>query len=604
MIDKRLVRMVPGSGKGMAKIVGLSWISLVANIAMMMSIAFFLNTVRGGFYSMADLGLPIVLSLVSVVLRHISAVRSSIVGHRMSTLLKLKLRQSLFEKLEKLGPSYSDRVPTAQVVQLVGEGVDQLEIYLSGYLPQLFYSMLAPITLFVVVSQISFKVAIILLLCVPLIPFSIVMVQKIAKALFFKYWGSYVKMGDSFLENLQGLTTLKIYQADARKHEQMNVQAEEFRKATMRVLTMQLNSISVMDIIAYGGAALGMILAVMEFQAGRISFTGCVIILLLSADFFLPLRALGSFFHIAMNGMSASKKIFQLLAMEDDHLEVVETTEDQNGTNARTKSGSEVATRSSSNAGTTHPMAYEAKALDFRYTEDVPVLKQIEFRIPRGEMYAFVGESGSGKSTIAALMRGHYRNYQGSLRLAGEEISGIVRPSLVGKVTYVDTRSFIFKGTIAENLKMANPEASDAELWAVLERVELAGFAKSVNGLDTKIDPEGANLSGGQRQRLAMARALLKDSDIYIFDEATSNIDVESEETIIREMKKLAETKTVIVIAHRLATVVESKCIFVLERGSLVEAATHDELLAKQGVYAAMWTKQAELEAFGREVWA
>lgn len=435
--------------------------------------------------------------------------------------------------------------------------------------------MLAPVTLFAVLSFISWKASLVLLVCVPLIPLSIVAVQKFAKRLLKKYWGSYTELGDSFLENLQGLTTLKIYQSDERKAQEMDEEAEKFRSITMKVLTMQLNSISVMDLVAYGGAAVGMIVVVREYIAGNLGFAGAFAILLLAAEFFIPLRLLGSFFHIAMNGMAASDKIFRLLDMPERE----QGAEELSGEN----------------------LDITFEQVSFSYEKERPILKDVSFHISKGQFVSLVGESGCGKSTVASLILGRNRQYQGRILLGGTDLKKIKEKSLMEHVTLVRHNSYLFKGTVEENLLMGNPNATQEEMTEALKKVNLWEFLKGQEGLSTKLAEKGSNFSGGQCQRLCIARALLHDTEIYIFDEAASNIDMESEEIIMDVIRQLAETKTVLLISHRLANVKKSHCIYVLKEGKIVEKGTHKELLEQQGAYKEMYMTQKNLENYGLE---
>ena len=574
MINKRLIGTVPDSKKYIAANVLCQWLALLANIVLMAAVARLLaglwqNTVEPR--SLAALG---AVGAAALAVRFVCTALASRMSYLSSKAVKKTLREKIYRKLLRLGSSYKEQVNTSEVVQVAVEGVDQLETYFGAYLPQFFYAMLAPLTLFGVLAFVSLPAALVLLVCVPLIPAAIVAVQRWAKKLLAKYWGQYTALGDSFLENLQGLTTLKIYQADAYKQQEMDRQAEQFRRITMKVLTMQLNSITIMDLIAYGGAALGAILAATQFAAGRISLDGALLILLLAADFFIPMRLLGSFFHIAMNGMAASDKIFRLLDLPEP-------------------------ARGSETLG--DDLTIRCRNLGFGYQPEKPVLRGLELEIPMGSFTALVGESGCGKSTLSALLMGRNKGYTGSVTVGGLELRNIREDSLLGAFTYVSHQSYLFKGTVADNLRMARPDASDDALWQVLEQVKLADFVRSEQGLDTPVAERGANLSGGQCQRLALARALLADSPAYIFDEATSNIDVESENDIMEVIRRLAKTKTVLLISHRLANVEFADKIYVLEKGRLAESGSHGALLARGGCYARLWNAQAELENYGKE---
>ncbi len=572
MINKRLIGTVPESRKYVAGNIALQWLSLLANIALMTAITALLAALALG--ETGQIGLTAAVAAGAVVVRFSCTVGASRMGYLSSKAVKRTLRELIYRKLLRLGASYRQSASTAEVVQVAVEGVDQLETYFGAYLPQFFYAMLAPLTLFAYLCTVNVPSAVVLLVCVPLIPIAIAAVQTWAKKLLARYWGQYTALGDTFLENLQGLTTLKIYQSDSFKQEEMNREAESFRRITMKVLTMQLNSITIMDLIAYGGAALGVVLSVTQYRAGRADLAGCLLIILLSADFFIPMRQLGSFFHIAMNGMAASEKIFRLLDLPDP----------ERGTAPFPKDCSITCT-----------------SLGFAYEPDRPILHGIELAVPKGGFTAIVGESGCGKSTVAGLLMGRNRDYTGSIQIGGVELTDIAEANLMESITYISHQSYLFKGTVRENLQMGKPDATDDELWAALEKVKLDGFLRQEKGLDTPLTEQGANLSGGQRQRLALARALLHDSPVYIFDEATSNIDVESENDIMEEIHRLAREKTVILISHRLANVTEAKSIYVMEKGSIVERGTHQQLLEKRGAYAALWNAQQSLENYGRE---
>ena len=576
MINKRLISQVSESKKYVAGNVIFQWAGLASNITMMASITKLLSDVFENNVTKENVTTALIATVTALVVRFICAIGSSKMSYLSSKSVKLKLRELIYSKLLRIGASYNEKVQTSEVIQVAVEGVDQLETYFGAYLPQFFYAMLAPLTLFAVMSFISLPCAVVLLICVPLIPVTIVAIQRWAKKLLSKYWSQYTALGDTFLENLQGLTTLKIYSADEYKNEQMNEQAEKFRKITMKVLTMQLNSITIMDLIAYAGAALGIIISVAQFRHGNISLWGCLLIILLSADFFIPMRQLGSFFHIAMNGMAASDKIFRLIDLEEN------------------ETPSEKVSFISKDI--------KLNNLTFSYTEDREILHGISMSFPEKSFTAIVGESGCGKSTIASILMGRNKKYGGSVTLGNTELTDIPEEILMKNITYTGHNSYLFKGTVRDNLLMGKPSANDDELWDALEKVKLSDFIRNENGLDTELKEKGSNLSGGQCQRLALARAILHDSPIYIFDEATSNIDVESENDIMELIHTLAKNKTVILISHRLANVKNADNIYVLDKGNITESGTHDELSEKQSYYYKLWTAQQKLENYtGKE---
>lgn len=587
MINKRLIGTVSESKKYIAGNVVAQWCSLAANITMMYGITKLFADVYEGNYTSGRLITTVVVIAVAAVVRFICALVSSKMSFLSSKTVKKTLREKIYEKLLKLGVSYRENVQTSEVVQVAVEGCDQLETYFGAYLPQFFYAMLAPLTLFVVLMFVSIPAAIVLLVCVPLIPVSIAVVQTWAKKLLSKYWGQYTALGDTFLENLEGLTTLKIYKADEYKNEQMNIESEKFRKITMKVLTMQLNSVTIMDLVAYGGAALGVIMSATQFKAGHVNLSGALLIILLSADFFIPMRQLGSFFHIAMNGMAASDKIFRLLDLPDSDSAFVYAGGKGAGKKVLCPTDADI--------------VCENLTFAYRDNPDNDTIKGVDITFGKGKLTALVGESGCGKSTISAILMGRNKGYRGHINVGGVELSDISEESLLKNITYISHQSFLFKGTVKDNLLMAKPDAADDELWAVLEKVNLADFLKSEAGLDTRLTEGAGNFSGGQRQRLALARALLHDSPYYIFDEATSNIDVESEDVIMEQIMKLASDRTVILISHRLANVQNADAIYVLDKGNVVESGTHKELLAENGEYAKLWNAQMSLENYGLE---
>lgn len=573
MIKKRLVSLLSDSKKYIGWNIFWQWIALITTMLMVGITA---NLIEKAFHK--ELNMVLLVSsalalLLTVIARFFCDKNASKASYNASKDVKQLLRERIYEKMLRLGSSYKEQVSSSEVVQVSVEGVEQLEIYFGKYLPQLIYSMLAPVTLFLVLSFINIKVSVILMICVPLIPVSIMMVQKLAKKLLNKYWGIYTELGDSFLENLQGLTTLKIYRADKKKAEEMDEESERFRKATMRVLTMQLNSVSAMDLIAYGGAAVGMIVTAREYLAGEMSLSGAIMIILLASEFFLPVRLLGSYFHIAMNGMAASDKIFKILDFE----EPADGALKLDGRKTDIK----------------------LAGVSFSYNEERKILKDVSLDIPSGSLVSLVGESGCGKSTIASIIMGKNKGYQGVIKIGDIELENVSEKSLMSKITLVTHNSYLFKGTVEENLKMGNPGATIQQMHEVLEKVNIMKFLASRQGLGTQLLEKASNLSGGQCQRLALARALLHDTDIYIFDEASSNIDVESEEQIMEVICELAKTKTVLLISHRLQNVVKSDCIYVVENGCLTESGTHGELVNRAGAYAKLYHTQQQLESYG-----
>lgn len=568
MIDKRLISYLSDSLKYVKRTVYTNLIALIMNILFIMCFCDLIVSLMEMNLDGKKMGMECFFLLITLLLRCFLQKKSVESSYQASAYVKRKLKEEIYHKLMQLGLTYQQSFSTSELVQLAMEGCDQLEIYFSKYLPQLFTSLISPIILFAVLSFVDLKAALVLLICVPLIPISIVVVQKIAKKLLSKYWNAYTGLGDGFLENLQGLTTLKIYQADQKRLQKMDEDAENFRKITMKVLMMQLNSISVMDIVAYGGAAIGMIVALLDVQEGLLSFKGCLFVMLIAVEFFLPLRLLGSYFHIAMNGIAASKKIFNLLDMPISKVEKKECQQ---------------------------AVDYQLNHVSFYYQKDHPILKDIHFTIQKGSFVGIVGISGCGKSTLAKLLSGNLKACKGKVELSNQDIQTI--SNLSDKITVVTHNDHLFKGTVRYNLSMAK-KVSDDEMWTVLEKVKIKRFIEENGGLDMMLNEGASNLSGGQKQRLNLARALLRNTPVYLFDEATSNIDMESENDIYNVIKELRKKHTVIMISHRLDYCMDCDMIYYLEDGMIQEAGNHQALLNNQQGYSTLFNQQQELLAY------
>lgn len=575
MMNKRLLSLSDSSKKWVGLTVLMNWISVICN----MSIILFIGHMIDGLYK-NDFSynlIPYSLFILLMLLIRFTCNRlSTRFSYYSSAEVRKSLRESIYKKLLNLGVNYTDTISTSSTVQISVDGVEALEVYFGRYLPQLFYSLLAPITLFIVVSFISLKAAIVLLLCVPLIPVSIIAVMKIAKKLLSKYWNIYTNLGDSFLENLQGITTLKIFNLDEEKNSEMNEEAESFRKITMKVLAMQLNSINIMDLIAFGGAAIGILIALNEFSLGKISVGGVIVIILLSSEFFIPLRLLGSFFHVAMNGMAASDKIFDLLDKEVEKERELTAEEKKQLKNINIKFNN----------------------VEFSYDKERTVLRDINLNIENKKMVALVGESGCGKSTITNLLLKLKEVDKGEITLNGLNLNDIPFNKLREKVGFISHDSYIFNGTIEDNLRMGKYDASNEEIKDALEKANLYDFVKELpSKLKTNVGEGGALLSGGQKQRLALARIIISNPEIIIFDEATSNIDVESEEKIWKSIYEIANNKTILIISHRLANVRNADLIYVLDKGNVIECGSHDELMKNKSKYYELLTHQEKLES-------
>ena len=579
MFNKRLLSICDSSKKWIGLTVLMNWISIICNIALILFIGTTVDKLMNGNLNLNVISTSLfIIAMLSI--RFVANFMSTKFSLHSSSEVKKTLRSTIYEKLLSLGVNYTDAISTSSTVQIAVDGVEQLEIYFGRFMPQLFYSLLAPLTLFAVMSFISFKTAIVLLICVPLIPMTIMAVMKIAKKLLSKYWGVYTDLGDSFLENLQGLTTLKIFDIDEDKNKEMNDNAEHFRKITMKVLSMQLNSITIMDLIAFGGSAIGILIAIAEFRAGLLTAGQVLIIILLSAEFFIPMRLLGSFFHVAMNGISASERMFKLLDTEVEEIKDLDEAKLANLNNIN----------------------IELKNVDFSYDKERKVLENININMENNKMVALVGESGCGKSTITNLLLKQNKVDSGEILLNGINLNEIPFDVLTKKVGFINHSAYIFNGSIEDNIRMGKNDASYDEIYDALKKANLYEFVMNLpEKLNTNVGEGGSLLSGGQKQRLALARTIITDPEIYIFDEATSNIDVESEEKVWESIYKLSKNKTVIVISHRLANVKNADAIYVLDKGHIVEHGKHKELMMTKNKYYELVTHQQNLENIYKE---
>ena len=577
MIDKKLLALLGDNKKYIFYAVGLMIVGLFANLAITASICYAIQYAAD--YTSSSIGiqgfiLPAVIVVIAMAIRYVT---SRMIGNLKDTLgrnVKKDLRQKIYDKIIKLGVRTTDNMSMAGLTQLSMEGVEQLDLYYSAYIPQFFYAMIAPIILFVVTVRINWTVALVLLACVPLIPMSIIAVSRYAKKIFAKYWGKYTSMGDSFLDSVQGLKELKIFQADAAQNIKMNETSEEFRKITMKVLVMQLASTTIMDMVAYGGAGLGIALTIHAVVNGSLSAYAALFLILVAVDFFLPLRAFGSAFHIAMNGASAGNKILSLLAQPDPGWgnETVDSTE------------------------------ITVKDVTFSYDGTRDVLKHASMNFGSTGMCAIVGESGSGKSTVVNLLLGAYHPQQGSILVGNKPLETLSRESYYSHISVVSYNTYIFNETIRQNFMLAKVNVTEDEIYTALKKVNLYNYIVDNGGLDKVITEDAANISGGQKQRLALAINLVANKDIYIFDEATSNIDIDSEAIIMNNIKELSKEKSVIVISHRLANVVAADTIYFIEDGEVKEHGTHNELMNMHEGYAKLYTTQKKLEEGYTEV--
>ena len=577
MIDKNLLRLLGDNKKYIFYTVGLMVLGLFANVGITASICWAINL---AIHYDEDSGgaiiflWPAVCAVICIIVRYTA---SRLVGDLKDTLgrkAKKDLRERVYNKIVKLGVRSTDGMSMAGLTQVSMEGVEQLDLYYSSYIPQFFYAMLAPFILFGITVWIEWRVAVVLLCCVPLIPVSIIAVSKYAKKIFATYWGKYTSMGDSFLDSVQGLKELKIFKADEAQHTKMNETSEEFRKITMKVLVMQLASTTIMDLVAYGGAGIGVAMAILSVVKWELAPIAALFLILVAVDFFLPLRAFGSAFHVAMNGASAGKKILSLLEQPDPVWgeETVTDTE------------------------------IKVENVTFSYDGKRDVLKNVSMTFPKTGMTAIVGESGCGKSTVVNMLFGAFRPKSGAVTVGGKELESLSRESYYSHLAVVSYNTYIFNETVRANFMLANKAVTDEEIYGALEKVNLADFIRENGGLDKVITEDAANISGGQKQRLALAVNLVAHKDIYVFDEATSNIDIESEAIIMANIKALSREKAVIVISHRLANVTPADLIYYMESGELKESGTHSELMERNGGYAKLYTTQKNLEEGYAEV--
>lgn len=567
MFDKDLIKLIGPNKKYVVYTVLFMMLGMLANLGITASICLALYYVMEN-RPVAMLVYPAVAAVVAILIRYVAARRTGTLKDVLGRSVKKDLRDRTYRKILKLGVKSTDDMNMAGLTQVAMEGIEQLDLYYSTYLPQFFFSMTAPLVLFGVCVWIDWRISLVLLACVPLIPVSIVAVSKYAKKIFAKYWGKYTSMGDGFLDSVQGLKELKIFQADAARQDKMNRNAEEFRKITMKVLVMQLASTTIMDLVAFGGAGAGIALAVTGLMKGWLLPAAALFLILVAVEFFLPLRALGSAFHVAMNGASAGKKIVALLNAEDPVW----------GT--RTAEGEGLCLQN----------------VTFSYDGRREVLKDVTMSFMAKGMTAIVGESGCGKSTVINLLIGARRPQRGAVLLGGDDIACLSRESYYARLAAVSYNTYLFNDTVRKNFELAKRDVTDGEIYAALQKVNLADFVRENGGLDKVITEDAGNISGGQKQRLSLAVNLVADKDIYLFDEATSNIDVESEAIIMHNIKEMSKKKSVVVISHRLANVVPADKIYFMREGAVTESGSHAELIGRKGDYAKLFEAQKLLE--------
>ena len=574
MIDKDLFKLLGSNKKYIFSAVLIMVLGLISSISITASLCYILF-IAFERTELNRLIVPIVVSVVALIVRFICTIVTNRIKDKLGREVKKDLRGKLYNKIVKLGEKNVGEINMAGLTQVSLEGVEQLDLYYSSYIPQFFYAMIAPLILFFTTVWIDWRVATVLICCVPLIPMSIIAVSKYAKKIFAKYWGKYISMGDGFLDSVQGLKELKIFKTDGLQHEKMNKNSEEFRKITMKVLVMQLASTTIMDLVAYGGAGLGILFALLGVTVWHVTspFMGLFLILV-AVDFFLPLRAFGSAFHVAMNGASAGKKIIEILNAK-------EPTWGEEKVNDLTISLDDVY------------FSYDQKRL---------VLNSVNMVFEKNKLTSIVGESGCGKSTVVKMILGEDAPQEGQVKVGDIPLNQISKVDYFNHVGVVSYNTYIFNTSIRDNFLLAKKDLTDEEIYASLKKVNLYEFIKENGGLDKVILEDANNISGGQKQRLALAISLASDKDIYIFDEATSNIDIDSETLIMKNVKELSKDKTVILISHRLGNVVPSDKIYFMNQGVVVEEGNHESLLKKNGEYAKLYQTQKSLEEGYMEV--
>ena len=573
MFDKQLLKLIGGNKKYVVYTVLLMVLGMLANIGITASVCWAVYFLIEGYEPLAYI-YPAAGAAAAIIVRYVASRCTGNLKDMLGRKVKKDLRERTYDKILRLGVRSTGGMSMAGLTQVSMEGIEQLDLYYSTYLPQFFFSMIAPILLFCICVWIDWRTSLVLLACVPLIPVSIVAVSKYAKKIFAKYWGKYTSMGDAFLDSVQGLKELKIFKADAARHKKMNASAEEFRKITMKVLVMQLASTTIMDLVAYGGAGAGIALVIVGLMNGWLAPAAALFLVLVAVEFFLPLRSLGSAFHVAMNGASAGKKIISLLSLPDP----VWGEEEVAGTQLKLEN------------------------VTFSYDGKRDVLKNTSMTFPEQGMTAIVGESGCGKSTVVNMLIGAYRPQAGVVAVGGKPLESVTRESYYSHIASVSYNTYLFNDSVRANFELAKKSVSDEEIWNALEKVNLAGFIQENGGLDKVIIEDANNLSGGQKQRLALAVNLVADKDVYVFDEATSNIDIESEAIIMRNIKAMSAEKAVIVISHRLANVVPADNIYFMEEGEVKEHGSHAQLMEAQGGYAKLFNAQKQLEEGYKEI--